>query len=70
MSGKSCSSRYQGGIRRKCKFPQKVMVCLGICSKGVSPLVIFETDKLDHDRYIRDVLSVALKYVNDTFGDD
>ena len=67
MSGKSCS---KGGLRRKCKFPQKVMVWLGVRCKSISPLVIFEGDTLDHDRYIREVLAVALKYDNDTFGDD
>ena len=59
-----------GGIRRKRKFLQKVMVWLGVCSKGVSPLVIFENGTLDHDRYIKEVLPVALKYGNDMFGDD
>ena len=39
----------KGGIRRKRKFSQKVMVWLGICSKDVSPLVIFESDTLCHD---------------------
>ena len=34
------------------------------------PLVIFESDKLDHDRYIKKVLPVTLKYGNDMFGDD
>ena len=67
MDGKSCS---KGGIRRKRKFAQKVMVWLGICSKGVSLLVIFESDTLDHHRYIKEVLPVALKYDNDMFGDD
>ena len=60
----------KGGIRRKRKFPQKVMVWLGICSKGVSPLVIFESDTLDHDRCIKEVLPVAIKYGNDMFGND
>ena len=46
------------------------MVWLGVCSKGVSPLVIFESDRLDHDRYIKKVLPVALKCGNDMFGDD
>ena len=46
------------------------MVWLGVCSKGVSSLVIFESDTLDHDRYIKEVLPVALKYGNDIFGDD
>ena len=32
----------KGSIRRKRKFPQKVIVWLGVCSKDVSPLVIFE----------------------------
>ena len=60
----------KAGIRRKCKFPQKVMVWLGVCSKGVSPLVTFESDTLDHDQYIKEMLPVALKYGNDMFGDD
>ena len=46
------------------------MVWLGVCSKGVSPLVIFESDTLDYDRYIKEVLPVALKYGNDMFEDD
>ena len=64
------AANAKGGIRRKRKFPEKVMVWLGVCSKGVSPLVIFESDKLDHDRYIKEVLPVALKYGNNMFGDD
>ena len=32
----------KGGIQRKRKFPQKVMVWLAACSKGVSPLVILD----------------------------
>ena len=39
-------------------------------AKGVSPLVIFESCTLDHDRYIKEVLPVALKYGNAMFGDD
>ena len=65
MGVKSCS---KGGLRRKRKFPQKVIVWLGVCSKGVSPLVIFESNTLDHDRYIKEVLPIALKYGNDMFG--
>ena len=45
------------------------MVWLGVCSKSVSPLVIFESDTLDHDRYIKEVLAITLKYGNDMFGD-
>ena len=58
----------KGGIRRKCKFSQKVMVWLGVCRKGVSRLVIFESDTLDHDQYIKEVLPVTLKYGDDMFG--
>ncbi len=56
------------GIKQKRKFPQKIMVWLGVCSKGVSPLVIFEEGSVDHARYIQEVLSVALKYGNEVFG--
>jgi inhibitor of nuclear factor kappa-B kinase subunit alpha len=60
----------KGGIRQKRKFPQKVMVWLGVCSKGVSPLVIFENGTVNHERYIKEVLPVALKFGNDMFGND
>ncbi len=60
----------KGGIRQKRKFPQKVMVWLGVCSKGVSPLVIFENGTVDHDRYIKEVLPVALKFGNNMFGNN
>ena len=45
------------------------MVWLGVCTKDVFPLVIFESDTLDHDRYIKEVLPVALKYSNDMCND-
>jgi hypothetical protein len=32
----------KGGIQQKKSFLQKVMVWLGVCSKGISPLVIFD----------------------------
>ncbi|CAF4155164.1 unnamed protein product, partial [Rotaria magnacalcarata] len=49
-----------GGINVKQKFPQKVMVWLGVCSKGVTPLVIFDPGTVDHTEYIQKVLPVAL----------
>ena len=58
------------GIKMKRKFSQKVMVWLGACLKGITPLVIFEEGTLDHDRYIKEVLPVALKYGNKVFGND
>lgn len=60
----------KGGVKQKRKFPQKVMVWLGACSKGVSPLVIFEEGTVNHERYIREVLPVARDYGNVVFGDD
>jgi len=59
-----------GGKKSKRKFPQKVIVWLGVCSKGVTPLVILDKGTVNHERYIKDVLPVALKYGNKVFGDD
>ena len=67
MGGKSCRSRYQRWYR---KFPQKVMLWLGVCSKGFLPLVIFENETVDHNRYINEVLPFALKDGNSIFGYD
>ena len=58
------------GIRQIHKFPQKVMIWLGACSKGLSILVIFENGTVDHNRYINEVLPVALKYGNSILGND
>jgi len=60
----------KGGVKQKRKFPQKVMVWLGACSKGVSPLVIFEDGTVNHERYIREVLPVARDYGNAVFEGD
>jgi hypothetical protein len=60
----------KGCLQPKRKFPQKVMVWLGVCSKRVSPLVIFEKVTLDHTRYIEEVLLVALKYGNKVLGSE
>ena len=59
-----------GGRKQKRKFPQKVMVWLGVCSKGVTSLVILDKGTTDHEKYIREVLPVAIKYGNKMFGDD
>ncbi|CAF3081974.1 unnamed protein product [Rotaria sp. Silwood2] len=60
----------KGGVKQKQKFPQKVMVWLGVCSKGVTPLVIFDEGTLDHQRYIKEVLPVAKNYGNRVFGNN
>ena len=41
-----------------------------MCSKGLSPLVIFENGTVDHNRYINEVLPVVLNYGNSIFGND
>ena len=63
-------ARERDGVVEKRKFPQKVMVRLGACSKGISPLVIFQEGTVDHAGYIMEVLPVALKYGNKVFGND
>ena len=60
----------KGGIKQRQKFPQKVMVWLGSCFKGTTPLVNFDEGTVDHTVYIKKVLPVALKYGNETFGRD
>lgn len=54
------------GIRQIRRFPQKVMVWLRTCSKGLSPLMIVENERVAHSIYINEVLLVALKYENNT----
>ena len=56
------------GIRQIRKFPQKAMVWLGVCSKRLSPLVTFENGTVNYNRYINEVLLVAVKYGNSILG--
>ena len=58
----------QGGTKQTRNFPEKVMVWLAVCSKGVSPLVIFENGTVDHSRYTQEVFPVALEYGDKVFG--
>ena len=37
----------KGGKKQKRKFSQKVMIWLGVCSKGVRPLVILDKSTID-----------------------
>ena len=46
------------------------MVWLVVCSEGVAPFVLFDKGTLDHHRYIKEVLSVALRYGNSKFGNN
>ncbi|CAF1341402.1 unnamed protein product [Adineta ricciae] len=58
------------GIKQKRKFPQKVMVWLGACSKGITPLVIFDKGTVNHESYIKKALPAALRNGNKVFGDN
>ena len=60
----------KGGIQQRRKFPQKVIVWLGACSKGITPLVTLDDGTVDHDYYIKKVLPIASKYGNKVFADD
>ena len=42
----------RGKVVEKKKFPQKAMLWLGECSKGISSLVIFGEHTFDHAQYI------------------
>ena len=46
------------------------MIWLGACSKGLTPLIILDEGTMDHRRYIDEILSVALKYGTEGFGDN
>ena len=46
------------------------MVWLGVCSQGITPLIIFDKGTVDHERYIKEVLPVAKKYGDKVFGTD
>ena len=46
------------------------MVWLAVYSEGVAPLFLFEKGTLDHHRYIKKILAVALRYVNSKFGNN
>ena len=46
------------------------MVWLGICFKGLTPLVIFDRGAINYTRYNNEALPVALKYGNKVFGND
>ena len=60
----------RGDVQQKRKFPQKVMVWLGACSMGLTPLIILDEGTMDHRRNMDEILQVALKYGNESFGDN
>lgn len=56
------------GIKMRQNFPTKVMLWLGVFSKEVTPLIVFEQkETVDHPEYIQKLLPIALKNGNHTF---
>lgn len=58
----------RGGVHQKTKFPAKVMIWLGACSEGLTTPVILDNGTTDAERYINEVLPVALKCGNEMLG--
>ena len=58
-----------GGIHERTKFPGKIMVWLGACSEGFTAPVIFEEGTMNADKYIKDVLPIALRDGTNMLGD-
>ena len=60
----------QGGILKKHRFLTSVVVWMGACSKDVTPLLVLDKGSLKHERYMKEVLPVALKSGNHMLGHD
>ena len=60
----------KGGVKQRRKHPQKPMVRLGACPKGITSLVILNEETVDHAVYIEKALAVASKYGNEVLGSD
>lgn len=58
----------KGGIKKKTKFPTKVMVWLGACGEGLTTPVILDKGTVNAERYMKEVLPVALKCGNSMMG--
>ena len=46
------------------------MVWLAVCSEGVASVVLSEKGTVDHHRYIKEVLFIALRYGNIKFANN
>ena len=60
--------------KRRCsgenKISMKVIVWLGVCAKGFTVPVILEDGTMNAERYIDEILPIALKYGNKMLGSD
>ena len=54
----------RGTVYEKNRFLTKVIVWLGVCARGFTMLVILEDGTMDAQRYIEEVLSLAVKHGN------
>lgn len=54
----------KNAVRKKTIFPAKQMVRLGICGPSLTIPVISEIRMMDGERYIKEVLLMAIKYWN------
>lgn len=62
----------RGGVHQKSKYPAQIMVWLGACYAGVTKPIVFEPfETLTQDKYIDNVLPLALsegkRLIGDTF---
>ena len=57
-----------GGIKKKDKFPIKVMIWCEACREGLTTPVIFDNGTLNHEKYIDFVLPVAVKSGTEIMG--
>jgi hypothetical protein len=55
------SGARTGGVHQTRKFPQGVPIWLGVCYEGVTRPVIIEKGTINHQRYIDEILSIALE---------
>ncbi|CAF3372693.1 unnamed protein product [Rotaria socialis] len=60
----------KGAVHHKAKFPAGVMVWVEVCSQGITRPVIIENGTIDSDRYIADILPVALKDGTQMLGNE
>ena len=59
-TARRAEANERDGIKMKQKFPTKLMAWLGVCSKRVARVVIFDEGTMDHAEYIQKVLPIAL----------
>ncbi|CAF2089292.1 unnamed protein product, partial [Rotaria magnacalcarata] len=59
----------RGTIYETTKFPVKVMVWFGVCSERLSVPMLFEDGSMDAQRYIDEVLPIALECGNEMLGE-